>query len=143
MMAAPKESSADLMSAYLDDELDASEAEAFESFLRESPEAQEELEDLRKVVSLVSSLPTVAAPEDFYEKLSRRLRRKSLLQTDGRLFSLVILPLQVLSILVILAVAALYMMAELEQTPRAIERDPALQGVEGEPPAERSSAGVP
>lgn len=124
-MAIPKESSAEMLSAYLDQQLDASEAEAVESYLRDSPEALEELEELRKVVSLVSSLPTVDAPEDFYEKLSRRLRRRQILQTDNRILTLVSLPFQVLSILVILAVAALYMMAELEKAPRSIERDPA------------------
>ncbi len=121
-MVSRNEQSAELMSAYLDAELDASESEAFESFLAESPEAQAELEDLRKIVQLVSSLPEVEAPDDFYEKLNRRLRRKQLL-ADGRVVSLMSLPFHVLSIIVILTVAALYMMAELERRPQSIERD--------------------
>lgn len=116
---------AELMSAYLDAELDADEAEAFESFLADSPDAREELEDLRKVVSLVSALPAVEAPEDFYEKLSRRIRRRELMTPDSQRLTLISLPFQVLSILVILAVAALYMMAQLEQAPRSLEPDPA------------------
>ena len=123
---APKESSAEMMSAYLDQELEADEREAFESFLKDSPEVQEELSDLRKVVSLVGNLPAVAAPDDFYENVAKRLRRRQILQPDGLLLSLISLPFQVLSIIVILAVAALYMMAQLEQEPRAIERDPAV-----------------
>jgi anti-sigma factor RsiW len=124
----PKESSAEMLSAYLDEELEEGEREEIESFLRDSPEAQEELDDLRRIVSLVGNLPRVEAPEDFYEKLSKRLRRKQLLQPDSPLLTLISLPFQVLSILVILAVAALYMMAQLEATPTTIERaDPAAE----------------
>lgn len=134
-MAAPEQESSQMMSAYLDEELDASEAEAFESFLAESPEAQKELEDLRKIVSLVGGLPEVEAPEDFYDKLSRRIRRKQLLTPDSTLLNLVSLPFQVLSILVILTVAALYMMAQLDDKPQQIERDPDVQATDeqGEP----------
>lgn len=132
-MAVPKDSSAEMMSAYLDEELDASEAEAFESFLAASPDAQEELEDLRRMMTLVSGLSPVEAPEDFYEKLSRKLRRKQFLAPDGVLLGLVSLPFQVLSILVILTVAAIYMMAQLEQAPRAIEADPAAESAPDAP----------
>jgi anti-sigma factor RsiW len=131
-MATHKDSSAELMSAYLDEELEASEAEAFESFLADSPDAQAELDELRKVMTLVSALPSVEAPEDFYEKLSRKLRRKQLLAPEGAVMGLISLPFQVLSIVVILTVAALYMMAQLEQTPRAIEaEDPAKSAAAG------------
>ena len=134
---APKESSAEMLSAYLDEEVEEGEREEIESFLRDSPEAQEELDELRRVVSLVAGLPSVEAPDDFYDKLSKRLRRKQLLQPDGPLLTLISLPFQVLSILVILAVAALYMMAQLEQTPKTIERDAAVaspqDGAEGDP----------
>jgi anti-sigma factor RsiW len=132
-MATHEHSTAELMSAYLDEELEASEAEAFESFLAESPDAQAELEDLRRVMTLVSALPSVEAPEDFYEKLSRKLRRKQLLTPDGAVLGLVSLPFQVLSIVVILTVAALYMMAQLDQTPRAIEAEDAPTGAEHDP----------
>jgi anti-sigma factor RsiW len=124
-MATPKESSAELMSAYIDAELDAAEAEAFESFLAETPEAQKELEDLRKMVELVSALQRVQAPPDFYEKLSRKLRRRAAFERDSGLLGLLTLPFQVICIVVILTVAALYMMAELDQQPQSIERDPA------------------
>lgn len=134
-MATHKHSSAELMSAYLDEELDATEAEAFASYLADSPEAQAELEDLRRVMTLVSGLSAVEAPEDFYEKLSRKLRRKQLMTADGPLLGLVSLPFQVLSIVVILTVAALYMMAQLEQTPRSIEADGAAESLP-EAPAE-------
>ena len=130
---APKESSAEMLSAYLDEELEDGERKELESFLRESPEAQEELEDLRRMVSLVGNLPAIEAPDDFYEKLSKRLRRKQMLQPDGPLLTLISLPFQVLSILVILAVAALYMMAQLEQTPTTIEKHDAVSSPQEAP----------
>ncbi len=126
-MATPKESSAEMISAYLDAELDADEAEAFESMLAESPAVREEFEDLQKVVSLMGGLQDIEAPEDFVEKLNRRLRRRQMLQPQtASKFALIALPFQVLSIIVILVVAALYMMAELDDKPAALERDPSV-----------------
>lgn len=134
-MATPKESSAELMSAYIDAELDAAEAEAFESFLAETPEAQKELEDLRKMVELVGALQRVQAPADFYEKLSRKLRRRQAFERDSGLLGLLTLPFQVICIVVILTVAALYMMAELDQQPQSIERDPASAPADEDAPS--------
>jgi anti-sigma factor RsiW len=144
-MASPNDSSArasessELMSAYLDAELDPSEAEAFEKYLDESPEARSELEDLRKMMKLVGSLQPVEAPHDFYEKLSRRLRRRQGLGRDQGLLALVTLPFQVICIIVILTIAALHMMAQLEEQPSAVERDPASdvepQPVDGDGPS--------
>lgn len=91
---------------YLDGELDGSEAEALEA----DPEAEE----LRQVLALVGQLPPVAAPEDFYEKVERRLRRRSLTRWDGRFAAALAWPFQAVSVLVILAVAALYLFATLE-----------------------------
>lgn len=123
----------ELMSAYLDAELEEGDAEAFESYLSESPEAREELDDLRKVVSLVSALPDVRAPEDFYEKVSKSIRRRQLFAPDNPWLTLISLPFQVLSIIVILTVAGLYMMAQLEQKPKAVEREPATPSLEATP----------
>jgi anti-sigma factor RsiW len=124
-MSAPKENGAELISAYLDAELDDAESEAVESMLSQSAEARAELEELRKVVALVSALPDVEAPEDFIEKLNRRMRRKQMLQGEaGSKFAAIAMPFQVLSIIVILVVAALYMMTELDRKPVTLERDP-------------------
>lgn len=130
------DSSAEMMSAYLDAEIDSAEATAFENMLADSPDAREELADLRKVLSLVGNLPDVPAPEDFLEKLNRKIRRKQLLAPNPLAkLALFVVPLQVLSILVILAVTTIYMMAELEHEPTNIERDPSAvpQTPEAEP----------
>ena len=123
-MPATKDTSAELMTAYLDAELGDEEAAAFEEQLAADPSAQSELEELRKVLSLVATLPAeVEAPPDFYEKLSKRIRRRKLFAFDSAAWSLISLPFQVLSIIVILTVAALYMMAQLEQQPTGFERE--------------------
>ncbi len=133
------EQSAELMSAYLDAELEGDEAEAFDSLLADSPELRDELEDLRKVMQLVAELPEVEAPEDFADKVTRRLRRRQLLAPEGALMGLISLPFQVLSIIVILTAAGLYMMAQLERRPAKIERDqPAVQVPVDDPEALRS-----
>jgi anti-sigma factor RsiW len=138
-MSAPKENGAELISAYLDAELDPAESEAVESMLSQSAEARAELEELRKVVALVGALPDVEAPEDFIEKLNRRLRRKQMLEPEAASkFAAIAMPFQVLSILVILVVAAMYMMAELDRKPTTLERDPKVNaqpepGNEAEP----------
>jgi anti-sigma factor RsiW len=122
--------SAERMSAYLDAELDPTAAAAFEGFLSEEPQARAELDDLRKVVALVGSLREEEPPPDFTDKVTRRLRRRQILEGEGGLWTLLSLPFQVLSVLVVLAIAGFYMLAQLEGSPRGtVERDaaPALQ----------------
>jgi anti-sigma factor RsiW len=121
-MPATKDTSAERMTAYLDAELPADEAAAFEAQLAEDPDVRSEIEQLRNVMSLVQGLPEVQAPPDFAEKVAKRVRRRLLLGSDAT-WSLVSLPFQVLSIVVILTVAALSMMAHLEQQPTGIERE--------------------
>jgi anti-sigma factor RsiW len=121
-MPATKDTSAERITAYLDAELPADEVAALEAELAEDPEALAEIEQLRRVMSLVQSLPEVHAPPDFAEKVARRVRRRVALGADVT-WSLVSLPFQVLSIVVILTVAGLYMMAQLEQQPTGIERE--------------------
>ncbi len=121
-MPSTQDNSAERMTAYLDAELPAEEAAAFEAQLADDPEARSELEQLRKVMSLVQGLPDVQAPPDFAEKVAKRVRRR-LLFTSEATWALFSLPFQVLSIIVILTVAGLYMMAQLEQKPTSIERE--------------------
>jgi anti-sigma factor RsiW len=56
-----------MLSAYLDDELDASERAAVEAQLAESPEWRAELEDVRVARAAVRGLPRREAPEGFWE----------------------------------------------------------------------------
>lgn len=133
-MPATKDTSAELMTAYLDAELSDDEAAAFEAQLAQDPRARSEVEQLRRVMSLVQSLPEVQAPPDFAEKVARRVRRRMVLGADST-WGLLALPFQVLSIVVILTVAGLYMMAQLEQQPLGIERERLPSTTPGERPA--------
>jgi len=67
MMEEPKltERDYELLSAYLDDMLDAGERSALEERLRQEPTLQAELEALRNVIALVKQLPTRQAPRNF------------------------------------------------------------------------------
>ena len=122
---APSETSSaeELMSAYLDRELDEEESAAFEAQLAASPEAQEELAELQQMLQLVKGLPEVEAPPDFYEKVAKKIRRRKLLEGDLPVF--ITLPFQVLSVIVVLAIAVVYTMIHLDRDPAAkLEKDP-------------------
>ena len=125
-MAEPSPTDADaLMSAYLDQQLAPDEAARVEKLLAESPEAREELDGLQCMLRLVKNLPEVVAPPDFYEKIAKKVRRRR-----GRLEVLWMLavPFQVLSVVLILAVAVTYKLLHLEADPSVkLERDPTVQ----------------
>ncbi|MCA9637007.1 MAG: zf-HC2 domain-containing protein [Myxococcales bacterium] len=137
-MAPSEQSNAEeLMSAYLDHELDAKESEEFEAMLASSPEAKEELDDLRQMLQLVSTLPEVEAPPDFYDKVARKIRRRKILEGDLPVF--VTLPFQVISVIVVLAIAVVYTMIHLDADPAArLEKDPSAKV---KAPEEASAAG--
>jgi anti-sigma factor RsiW len=120
----PNEADA-LMSAYLDEELAPEEAAKVEKLLAESPEARAELSGLQNMLKLVKSLPEVVAPPDFYEKVARKLRRRRILSME--FLGLLILPFQVLSVVLILMVAATYMLLHLDHDPSVkLEKDPTV-----------------
>ena len=140
-------SAEELMTAYLDHEMDEEETEAFEAEFADSPEAQEELADLRQVLQLVQGLPEVEAPPDFFEKVAKKIRRRKLLEGDVPVF--ITLSFQVLSVMVVLVIAAVYTMIHLERDPAAkLEKDPkAAAAAEGdddvEPPVVDAPASPP
>lgn len=132
------DSKAELMTAYLDDALEGEEAESFERWLEDSPEARREVESLQKILSIVRELPEVEAPPDFYEKLSKKLRRRR--AGDESAMGLVPLPVQVLSILVIMMIAATYLMLEIEREGAQIEKDPSAAEAQEKAERERADA---
>jgi anti-sigma factor RsiW len=115
------DSKAELMTAYLDDALEAEDAKSFEKLLDESPEARREFEDLQKVLSIVRDLPELEAPPDFYEQVAKKLRRR---RADGDAMSVISLPFQVISVFVIMVIAATYLMIEIDRENARIEKDP-------------------
>ncbi len=127
------DSNAELMTAYLDDALEDGEAESFEKWLEDSPEARREVESLQKILSVVRDLPDVEAPPDFYEKVSKKLRRRRA-GPEGMSMGLISLPFQVLSIIVIMVIAATYLMLEIERDSAQIEKDPSAAEAQDQAP---------
>jgi anti-sigma factor RsiW len=122
------DSKAELMTAYLDDALEAEDAKSFEKLLDESPEARREFEDLQKVLSIVRDLPEVEAPPDFYENVAKKLRRR---RGEGEgVMSVITLPFQVISVFVIMVIAATYLMIEIDRENAKIEKDPSAAKVQ-------------
>jgi anti-sigma factor RsiW len=122
------DSKAELMTAYLDDALEGEDAKSFEKLLDESPETRREFEDLQKVLSIVRDLPEVEAPPDFYENVAKKLRRRRA-GGDG-VMSVLSLPFQVISVFVIMVIAATYLMIEIDRENTKIEKDPSAAKVQ-------------
>ena len=137
-MSKPETNNEALMSAFLDKELDAGEEKELQEMLAGSPEAQKELGALQNMLRLVKGLPEVQAPPDFYEKVAKKIRRRKWLR--GEYLIALAMPFQILSVLVILLVAAIYMMLHLDFDAgrRKLERDPTVP--QSQPAAETGAA---
>lgn len=133
------DSNAELMTAYLDDALEAGDAASFEKWLEDSPEARLEVESLRRMLSVVRELPDVEAPPDFYDKLAKKLRRRRH-GAESAPMGLISLPFQVLSIMVIMVIAATYLMLEIEREDAQIEKDPSAAEVKRQAESEKAAA---
>ena len=122
------------ISAYLDGELSEDESADFEAHLDEDSEVAEHFNQMKRLLGALGSLPDVEAPPDFYEQVRKKLRRA---KKDDESFwgSSIMLPFQVLSIVVILAAAAIFLMTELDRDTqidrKALEK--ASQSVEKAP----------
>ena len=125
------DSNAELMSAYLDEQLDPDETQAFESLVDTDPNVRRELDEMQQMLRMVGQLPEVAAPPDFYEKVAKKART-SKLDPQGLLLGLISLPFQVLSIVIILIIAATFLMLELDRDADRfeIELDPSAQSAQ-------------
>jgi len=74
-----REQLGELLSAYLDDEVMASEKALVERILKEDEHARRSLEDLRRTVGLLHGLPRHAAPDSIADDLRSRIERAELL----------------------------------------------------------------
>lgn len=111
-----------------DEAADEREAEAFEAYLEGAGEGPEDFADLRRVLAVMGEMEPIAAPDDFYDQVSRKLRRRRLLSGEAAAASLVSMPFQVVSVLAILIVAALYLLAEIDRDHRPFERAEPVTG---------------
>ena len=90
------------LSAYLEEELSPEARAKVDALLEQSPEARADLESIRSMMRVVASLDTPRAPDNFLDKLDRRIRRRRTAMSDRLANSMISLPLQLLCILVIL-----------------------------------------
>lgn len=65
----------ELLSRYLDDELDSEERERVESHLAQDAESRKQLEALRHTLDILHRMKPIEAPSDFSKKMQRRARR--------------------------------------------------------------------
>ena len=71
----------ELLSAYLDGELDDQQTEMVEQVLRDDPQARQRIEELRRATELIAALPRHNAPESIAGDIQSQLERSELL--DG------------------------------------------------------------
>lgn len=109
------------MSAYLDEELSPEARARVDALLEQSPEAKADIESLRSMMRVVASLDAPRAPENFLDKLDRRIRRRRSEISDRLANSMISLPLQLLCILVILVGATIKLMGVIEESRPALE----------------------
>lgn len=69
----------ELLSAYLDDELEGHERDAVTRFLAQDARARQLLEELRMTANLVSALPRHSAPESIVADVQSQIERQALL----------------------------------------------------------------
>lgn len=124
------------MSAYLDEDLSPEARAKVDALLEQSPEAKADLESLRSMIRVVASLDSPHAPDNFLDKLDRRIRRRRNAISDRLANSMISLPLQLLCILVILVGATIKLMSVIEESRPAVEPSSAVQAQQPSPSAE-------
>ncbi len=115
------------LSAYLEEELSPEARAKVDALLEQSPEARADLESIRSMMRVVASLDTPRAPDNFLDKLDRRIRRRRTAMSDRLANSMISLPLQLLCILVILVGATIKLMGVIEESSPALDPPPVLE----------------
>ena len=107
-----REQAVDLFSAYWDGELPPDQVEAFEAFLERDDETRQEYDRFRRALESLASLTEQQAPDNFVEKLQRRMRRRS----GGKLFganrwgTITRVPYELFSLILILIILSVYLL---------------------------------
>lgn len=107
-----REQAQDLFSAYWDGELPPEKVEAFEAFLERDDETRQEYDSFRRALESLSALSEQPAPDNFVDKLQRRMRRRS----GGKLFgadrwgTITRVPYELFSLVLILIILSVYLL---------------------------------
>ncbi len=102
------------LSALVDDELPQGERAELEAELEADPQAKQTLAQLQALRAHLRGLPDVTAPPKFYDQLSKRILKQRSRDRMARI-NMLILVLQVVSVFVIVGVAAMLMLHELSR----------------------------
>lgn len=85
-MSTNREKDMELLSAYLDDELNEESKLRLSSFLADSPDGRKALEQLRHTKSLLLKAPKVSAPADFLDMLEDQAEQVMVKHNERRAF---------------------------------------------------------
>lgn len=127
-----REQAQDLFSAYWDGELPPDKVEAFEAFLERDNETRQEYDRFRRALESLSALTELPAPDNFVDKLQKRMRRRS----GGKLFgadrwgTITRVPYELFSLILILIILSVYLL-----TVPVLRVSSDAEGEEGREPA--------
>jgi predicted anti-sigma-YlaC factor YlaD len=118
------QSAKELLSQYLDHELDDEQTRALSTHLESCPSCREELDALKKTLSSLAGLSTLKPPEEFVSKVQQRIRRRS----RGRFFTpenlLMRVPFEWISFVIIILMLLMYFMLVQSNVPQVRTRPP-------------------
>lgn len=115
----PSQIGAETLSAYLERGMQEEERAEIEAELEQNPATAKELAELQTMLSALASMPQLAAPRGFSERLAKSLRRRRWLE-DMELQGQAAMIFQILSIIVVIGIAATYMIAQVESDDRRV-----------------------
>jgi hypothetical protein len=107
-----REQAQELFSAYREGELPGEDVEDFEGFLEDDDEARQDYDQFCRALDTLSSLSEQPAPDDFMEKLQKKMRRRS----GGKLFGasrwgqVSRVPYELFSLVLILIILTVYLL---------------------------------
>jgi len=122
-----REQAKELLSDYLDGELDPEDRSTLEALLAKDSALRSELEALRHTVDTLAGLPSATPPPDFVQGVQRKLRRKGKSPLDLSLGWEKKIPFEAVSILLLGILLALYLILVVlpgEQIEPAVEPPP-------------------
>jgi hypothetical protein len=105
----------EMLSRYLEEDLDQDERVAVEALLKEQPEIRAELEGLRQTLSLMQRLPPLEAPPDFVQQVKRKVRRQKRIRIDQQ--PQFRTPYEILGIILVILMLVLYLLIQQHDTP--------------------------
>lgn len=115
----PSQIGAETLSAYLEQGMQDEQRAEIEAELEHNPATARELAELQTMLSAMASMPQLAAPRGFSERLGKSIRRRRWLE-NMELQGQAAMIFQILSIIVVIGIATTYMIAQMETDDRRV-----------------------